>query len=320
MLMLAGVVMAASAAQPPAPAPVSLAAKLEAGQVLRYDLKAALEVGPPGGSSDRLEQNARLRMTVATVEDDGSAVVRGAFETLAATWKPAGGEEATFEWKEGQELPEEAPPVARLYGALAAATLELAVGPDGTLRAATGQEKAAAAGREAGVTDPERVLGVFGPGALATNLGPVFSLDPEARPRKPGDTWKATLKAPGLGAAARSTTVERTLRAHEGGAAVIEAKITEAWQPRSGRPDLSEPTATPSDQRGRATEKWDTRAGRLASRVMESSATWTLQLQTSPPMQSVRTFKARVELSRVEGPAAPAAPPQSPEPRTPPAP
>src|SRR6185295_10175936 len=70
-------------------------AKLQKGDVLRYDVAATIEVGPAKGPADRLEQHARLRLTVAEVDEEGVATVRGSFESLTAKWTPSDDKPAT---------------------------------------------------------------------------------------------------------------------------------------------------------------------------------------------------------------------------------
>src|SRR5689334_24217 len=77
--------------------------------------------------TERLRQHAVLRLTVAEVDETGEATLRGSFESLDAAWVPAEGGEQAFAWKQGQELAEDAPALAKVYGALGAAPLEVTV-------------------------------------------------------------------------------------------------------------------------------------------------------------------------------------------------
>ena len=277
---------------------MTLVARLEPGQTLRYDLSATLEVSTAKGAAERLEQRARVRLTVAEVDDSGAATVRGRLESVSAKWRPAEGDEQAFDWKEGQELAEEAPALARVYGELATTPFELTVAAGGVIKAVSGPEKAARAAERAKLR--ETVLGVLGPGAMAQTLSPVFSLDAAARPREPGATWTSATTIPGAGAASIKLATERSLRRTESGTATVEARLTQSWQPGPGKTDPTEPAGVPSDQKGNAEERWDTASARLITRAQDSAITWTLRLQAEPPLESARTIKSHVELKRVE--------------------
>ena len=289
--------------------PVRLTAKLEKGQVLRYDIGATIEMSSRG-ASEKLRQHALLRLAVAEVDESGEATLRGSFESLDAAWTPSDGAEQDFAWKQGQELPEDAPPLAKVYGALGTSPLELMVSASGEIKSIDGPDKALEAGEAAKLPHAERALGVLAYHALPLTLAPVFTLDPEGKDRKPGDTWTSPAKLPAIGAAAVKIATERTLKELKGSDAHIAARITRSWQPAKGTPDPTDPAASPSDQRGSAEEHWDTAVGRLASRTQDTAATWKLSLQTSPPMDATRTVTSHVELKRLE--PAPEAPAPSP--------
>jgi hypothetical protein len=291
-----------------------LTAGLEKGAVLRYDIVSTVEVASKAGK-EKLRQHAVLRLTVAEVDETGETTLRGSFESLDASWTPAEGGEQSFAWKQGQELAEDAPPLAKVYGALGAAPLEVTVTPSGAIKSLDGPDKALEAGEAAKLEHPERALGVLAYHALPQTLAPVFSIDREGKDRKQGDTWTDTTPVPGLGGAAIKVATERTLKELTGSEARVGATITQSWRAPQGKPDPSDPAGAPSDQRGSADERWDTKTGRLASRTQDTSVTWKLSLQTSPPMEASRTVKSHVELKRL-GPA-PEAPPPAPPPTAP---
>jgi hypothetical protein len=293
--------------------PVRLTAPLEKGQVLRYDISASLAVSASAKpeASETLRQHATLRLTVSEVDGDGDTTLRGVFESLDATWKPADAEEQTFAWKEGQELAEDAPPLAKAYGALGATPIEVTVSRAGTIKSVDGPDKALESGAAAKLPHPERALGVLAYHSLPQTLGPLFALDEPGKDRKPGDSWTTTAKLPALGGATVKVSTERTLKELNGSRALVEAKITQTWQAAPGKANSTDPAGTPADQKGSAEERWDTAAGRLESRTQDLAATWKLSLRTTPPIESSRTLTSHVELKRLEpGPdRAPAASP-----------
>lgn len=276
---------------------VRLVAPLEAGSVLRYDIGVTLEVGSEKGVREKMEQHARVRLTVAEVAD-GVTTVRGAFESVSVDLKPAQGEERKFSWKEGQELDEKAPPLEKLYGMLVTTPIELKVGENGVVKEVSGPEKAESGAD--GITHPERALGVLGSATIGRTLAPVFGLDPEGKERKQGESWNESAGITSIGAAKVKMTIARTLKKVDAGAAEVEATITQGWQAGPGKADPTQPTGEPSEQHGSSKERWDRGAGRLVSRISDLSLTWTTQLQTMPPMETVRDVKSHVELKRVE--------------------
>jgi hypothetical protein len=303
-IVQSALVLFATTAPPAFAQTAKLTAPLEKGQVLRYDLAATIEVSSK--ATEKLSQHARLRLTVAEIDEDGEATLRGSFESLDATWKPADGDEQTFAWKEGQELAEDAPPLAKTYGSLGATPVEITVSRKGEIKTVDGPDKALEAGNAAKLPHPERALGAFAYHALPQTLAPIFTLDPDGKDRKAGDTWTATAKLPAIGGASVNVSTERTLKNVKGSEANIAAKITQSWQAAPGKVDPTTPVGTPSEEKGTADERWDTRAGRLVSRTQDLAVTWKLELQTTPPMESSRTVTSHVELRRLEPDSKPA--------------
>lgn len=276
----------------------TLRAKLAQGDVLRYDLDAATEVGRAKGPLDRLEQHARLRLTVAEIDEEGVATLRGALESLSVKWTPAEGDAAAFDWKEGQKIADEAPPLAKAYVALATTPIQLTVA-DGRIRAADGPEKAVTAAEAAGFKPPDRIFGALSPAALPRTLGPLFSLDHEGAARKAGDSWTDEVRLPGIGAAAIKVSTARTVKSVDKSEARVIAKLDQSWLTPKGAPDPTAPAATASDQSGTADERWDVAASRLESRTQETSITWRFQMQTVKPLEATRKVHATVTLTRV---------------------
>jgi hypothetical protein len=287
---------------------VKLTVPLEQGQVLRYDIAATVEVSTSSGASEKLTQHAVLRLTVAEADPAGDTTLRGAFESLEAGLRDAGGSELSFSWKGGQELAEDASPLAKTYGALGTNPIEVTVSRAGEIKSIDGPDKALEAGDAAKLPHAERALGVLAYHSLPQTLAPILTLDPEGKDRRRGDAWTTTTKLPALGGAAIRVITERTLKDFKGTDAIIAAEVTQSWQPAQGKADPTDPTGVPADQKGSADERWDTKIGRLASRTQDLTVTWKLELQTSPPLASTRTIRSHIELKRLES-APKAAPP-----------
>jgi hypothetical protein len=301
--LLAGV-----AAHPAAAQAVRFTAPLEPGQVLRYEIKASLEMSSHA-RAEKLVQHAVLHLRVSDVDASGEATLRGAFEAIDATWTPDAGAQQSFTWKQGQKLEHEAPALDRAYGTLGATPIELILSPAGVIASVNGPQKALEAGEAAKLEHPDRALGVLAHHALPQTLAPLFTLDPDRKNRKPGNTWVSSSKLPALGAASIGVSTERTFKSIADSEALVVAVITQSWKGGQGKPDPTLPTASPTDQKITAEEYWNTSSGRLTSRTQDTRIVWTLQLQTTPPIQASPTVQSRVELRRLEPPATPAANP-----------
>lgn len=276
---------------------VLLRARLAPGDTLRYDFHTSLNIGKPDDSDpDRLEQEGRVRFTVAEVDRDGNATVRMAFETLKAK-RHAAGKDSSYE---PSDHPAEGgdSPLAKTYAELATSILELGVSPEGEIERIGGMESALKAAVDAGTEDASRLLGPLSPGGLAATLAPVFTLDPSGAARKPGDTWTVVRDLEAIDPYTAKASTAYTLKSVMDGIAEAAGPIVISLHAKT------EPDATPvmsvTDQSGSATAKWDAGKGRLVSFTAEQRATWKATLATKDPMAASRRTESKVELKAVE--------------------
>lgn len=277
-------------------AQVRLRAALARNDTLRYDLHAVLTIDTAGKDPDRLEQTARIRMTVADVDRDGNATLRMAFETLAAKRHTQDGDSEYPGEEKGSPAADS--PLAKTYSELAGSILELEVSAEGEIGSVAGMDAALRAAHDAGVEEPSRVLGALSPEALAGTLAPLFALDRSGGERKAGDSWTESRPLDLVDPYTARVGTRFTLKSVKDNIADLAGPVTVALRARS------EPDATPrlsiAEQSGSSTARWDGKASRLLSLTLEQRVVWKATLELKEPMEATRTTTTRIELKAVQ--------------------
>jgi hypothetical protein len=276
---------------------VVLHARLAKGDTMRYDLSARFSAGAPGAADPRrLEQNARLRLTVADIDHDGNATVRIAFESLKARYHSADGDMVYEPADRPGEGGDSA--LAKIYAELATSILEMQVSPEGTIDKVTGLDSTIGAARAAGFDKPERALGSLSPEALETTLSPIFGLDPSLQQREAGSTWSVIRQVDLTDPYTASVETRYTLGAVKGGVVEASGPVNVSVEAKS-RSDAS-PTLKLTEQSGTAKVRWDAGSSRLVSRLEEKRLVWTATLNLKDPIKSASATESKIELRAVE--------------------
>ncbi len=272
--------------------PVVLKATLSEGRVLRYDVNARLELKSGSqAEAEVLEQKLRLRFTVARVDKDG-ALIRGRLESAKVHFRSPGSDAADFEWKEGDAAgPEEEPPLAQMYRQLVGTIFELSLDEKGAIDSVSGLDRVAGAGK--GLANPTRVMGILAPEAAARMLQAMFTLDPDGRPHKPGESWSFTQDV-GAGVWMTKAKTEYTLKDFSDGVAKITGSTTVTPRPmRPGEADLR-PRMEIVSQSVKIDATWDTREGRLVGRTIDGKVVSKGTVAVKQPIEATSTSTSRI--------------------------
>src|SRR5205814_7638796 len=149
---------------------VVLRARLTQGDTLKYDFKAAFTVARgEANDPDRLEQEGRIRLTVAEIDRDGNATVRMAFEMLKARAHSKGADSVYDPADKPGEVADS--PFAKIYAELAMSILEARVTAEGEVERVGGLDSAVRAAGASGLASAERALGAFSPEAISATPG-----------------------------------------------------------------------------------------------------------------------------------------------------
>jgi hypothetical protein len=273
-------------------------ASLKEGDTLRYDFKGEFSLARGEGKDpDRLAQAGRLRLTVASIDRDGNATVRLAFERLSASLH-AGGNDWAYD-PQGQAAEGESA-LATAYAELSTSILEVQVTPEGSVGEVSGLEATIKAARGAGIKQPERALGALSPQAIAWTLGPIFALDESGRERKAGESWTVGRDVELVHPYTARVDARYTLQSGVGGVAEVSGPITTTLN-SARRPDAG-PVLEIADQSGSITARWDAGALRLLSRTAQQRIAWKATLELKEPMTAASTTTSRVELKAVAEP------------------
>lgn len=313
MMLLAAAAAIVSGMPQPAEG-VRLRARPEVGQTYRYDVRADFSFTRGADpASQSLEQEVRIRFTVAQVDEEGTATVRAAFESINASVRPLdGGPASTFQWR-ADEAPaaagdkdalKNAGPLYPMYRELAGSFLQFRVASDGTLADVEGLDGVLQAGRQSKLPGPERALGVLLPEAARTHLAVIWALDPGSAARSPGATWTTGRPIPIMPGYTAGREVRWTLGSVTDGVAELAGPIVVSLSTDRKPASEAEPTLAITDQSGAATARWDTRAGRLVSATTESRLDWSASLKLKEPIVTTRSTAAKVRITLVEEPAA----------------
>jgi len=286
---------------------VVLRARPEVGQSYRYDIQASFTlIRGNEPSPQTLEQRARVRFTVASVDEAGTAVVRAAFESIKATLKPAGNDAAatTFEWAQGvhpAEVPETS--LSPMYTELAETILEFRVGPDGGLAKVEGFDDVLNAGGAEELSGPEQALGIFGPDATRAHLGVIWSLDRSGAAREIGQSWVMPRTVAVTPTAAARSETRWVLRSIKDKLAEVSGPIVVTLDTRSPPINEAQPKLAITEQSGTAAATWDTGRERLITCTTENKMVWVASLALERPIQSRRATASRVQITLVDDPA-----------------
>lgn len=305
-MRIGGLMAAAAATAVAIPAlgqePVVLHHKPEAGESYTYNIKARFSLTRGDDAGEQvLEQQARLRFTVAGIDEAGTATVRAAFESLRASFKPAGKDEPAteFQWSKGEHAADApATLVSPMYTELAETFLQFRVRADGTAEGVEGFDGVLEAGKESKLASPHQALGIFGPEAARAHLGVIWGLDP-ADGRQAGQSWVTSRTAPVTSEARARVDKRWTLRSVEGGVAVLTAPVVVSLE-APARASEAEPTMKIAEQSGLAAAKWDAATRRLISCTTDQRLVWAFELELEEPIRSRRGTVSRVEITRVE--------------------
>jgi hypothetical protein len=246
-----------------------------------------------------LKQDADIRLVFASVEENGSAVLRATVERIKVEADASGEQRAFAHPKaEGEEKPDEV--LSAMYGALLEAVLEFHIDAEGKLTFSSGLDRALNAADEA-LPDGQQYLGIFVPGSLERTVSYLLTLDPDRSPRRVEEAWTYAYVTPVFAAREARIAVEYILRSVEDGVASVSGDVDVSLVPREvTRP--GSPVLEIAEQFGNITARWDAKAGRLISRSAHSRIVWSARVAAEPPIESTATITMQMNLALVSEP------------------
>ncbi|MBL0921669.1 MAG: hypothetical protein IBJ10_06015 [Phycisphaerales bacterium] len=263
--------------------PATVRADLSKGRVIPLQIEYTLDaeqLSPDGAASrKRIHQSAAIRFEVTDVAEDGSAVLRGAVERLTLQWSRDDEQGEFARPRVTADVPADTPvnaALGALGAAMADASIQLVVSPDGRVEAIRGLNDVMLV-----LTDPAvrgegpiprldaSALGVFGGRQFAAMASSAFTADGAGRePRDPGETWETNESIPAPPAGSILLDTLWTTAKVEPGAATFTATPTLSLVPPPGD-DPTAPRGQIAEQTGSITMVWNLAENMLDERRSE---------------------------------------------------
>jgi hypothetical protein len=274
--------------------------KLEEGRTLVYEVGFELERGLVlGAGRDRLVQQAGVRLTVESVDEDGVATVTGEFD-----WVVIDLDRAAFRVRvDSRDIVGDSPNLAEttireMVGMYLDSTFALTVGPDGLVRDATGLEAIENKLAESRGSLPRLAAGRLTLETLKQDLEPVWRADGAAgKALADGDRWTTSRKSPlGAGVDLELTTAWTVEAVRDEGVEMVGDVTAEISLPEMEQEIPV--TFEVSEQEGTSSGVWDRELGVMREREAFMSYTVTVSVRDEA-QSSQRSGRSTLELVSV---------------------
>jgi len=280
-----------------ASAQVAIEPRIEPGRELAYELGFELERGLVlGAGRDRLVQGAGVRLVVESVDEEGVATVRGAFD-----WVLIDLDRASFRVRvDSRDLVGDSPNLAEttireMVAAYLADEFTLRVSPEGRVLETSGLEGVTTKLEASQGSLRRLAAGRFLPETLGQDLEPIWSADGAAGTRlAEGDEWSVA-REQALGAGVSMTmTTDWTATEIEDRAVTLDGAVVARIELPETEGELPM-TFELTEQTGDSSAVWDAEVGAMRSR--EASLSYTITVSVGEQAQtSQRTGRSTLEL------------------------